>query len=683
MPAESLLIEIGTEELPPKSLNRLRQAFAAGMQQQVENTGLTHEGVESFATPRRLAVRFKNIADRQPDQAIEKKGPAVKAAFDQEGHPTRALSGFMRSCGIESPDALSTLETDKGSWLVYRSEQPGQDLQALVPDMLNRALADLPIDRRMRWGKRRSEFVRPVHWLVCLHGATILPVQAFGLTASNQSRGHRFMSDGPFTVTHANDYVEACRSASVLADFDERRETIRGQINRLAKEQAAELEDDPALLDEVTSLVEWPVALAGSFDEDFLKVPAEVLISAMKEHQRYFHLTDAATGKLLPRFITVANLESSQPDVVIAGNERVIRPRLSDAAFFFEQDTRSPLQENLPRLSQVVFQTDLGTYLEKTERVSRLAGHIAAALGADRSLAETAGRLCKADLVSDMVIEFPDLQGVMGGYYAAHDGESNEIAKGIAQHYRPEYSGGPLPEGPIASAVALADKLDTLVGLFGINQPPTGSKDPFALRRQALGVIRICIENGLRFNLLDCLAQAASGYERQFDTAPLADYIIERLTNYYADQGISSDVVDAVVATRAADGIDLVHLDQVMQAIAAFRQVPAAEQIIAANKRVANILRQADAGNRAYQASLATDEAEQGLFQAMSTLDLTAVSSAEDKLTRLASLQSPVDRFFDEVLVMAEDEALKNNRLALLRDLRSQFLEVADFSLLQ
>ena len=436
---------------------------------------------------------------------------------------------------------------------------------------------------------------------------SVLAVEALGLTASNQSRGHRFMSDGDFTIMHADDYVEACRAASVLADFEERRGVIETQISRLAAEHGAVLEDDPALLEEVTSLVEWPVALTGTFEEAFLKVPAEVLISAMKAHQRYFHLVDPATGKLLPRFITVANIESSHTDVVIAGNERVIRPRLADAAFFFEQDTRTKLEDNLPRLSQVVFQADLGTYEQKSERISRLAGNIAVLLGADRTMAEQAGRLSKADLVSDMVIEFPDLQGVMGGYYAAHDGESNEVVKGIAQHYRPEYSGGPLPEGPIASAVALADKVDTLVGLFGINQPPTGSKDPFALRRQSLGVIRICIENALSFDLMDCLVLAASAYARDFNIAPLADYIIERLTNYYAEQQISGDVVDAVVATRKGDSLDLVMLDQFVQTIASFREAAAAEQIIAANKRVANILRQADAGHHQYDAGLATE----------------------------------------------------------------------------
>jgi glycyl-tRNA synthetase beta chain len=682
VPAETLLIEIGTEELPPKSLNRLRKSLVSSLGDALKAASLSFTDIAGYATPRRLAVRVTALNDHQPVQSVERKGPAVKAAYNDEGEPTKALQGFMRSCGVEDAGQLETLETDKGSWLVYRSEQAGQALEELLPGIISQGLANLPIDRRMRWGSNRTEFVRPAHWLVCLHGNRVLPVDVLGLTASNESQGHRFMGKGAFTIDHADSYVEACRSNSVIVSFEERQSIIAGQIAALADQEGGSLEGDTALLEEVTSLVEWPVALAGRFDDKFLAVPPEVLISAMKEHQRYFHLTEPATGKLLPRFITIANLESSNPEIVIAGNERVIRPRLSDAAFFFEQDTKSALEEKLPRLKQVVFQSELGTYQDKAIRISSTAGWIADTLGADVTNAERAGLLCKADLVSDMVIEFPDLQGTMGGYYAEHHGDSDDIVKGIAQHYRPTQAGSSLPEGVIPSAVALADKLDTLVGLFGIKQPPTGSKDPFALRRQSLGVIRICIENALDLDLKTALEKAAAGYGRDFETAAVAEYIIERLVGYYAGFGISQDVIESATAHRGAD-LNLHQLDGIIRAIAAFRESSVAEQVIAANKRVANLIRKSDVGDIVYDIKMASDDAEQKLYDALSSLDLTDAESAEEKLSKLADLQKPVDQFFDTVLVMADEEDIRNNRLALLRDLRAQFLEVADFSLLQ
>lgn len=683
MASDTLLIEIGTEELPPKSLNRLMQAFQAGVEAGFSDAQLGHGEVAAFATPRRLALLISDLADKQPDQTIERRGPAVKAAFDEEGAPTKALSGFMRSCGVEDPAVLETHATEKGEWLMFRSSAPGKALPELLETIINAALAALPIDKRMRWGSNRTEFVRPVQWIVCLYGDNIVPMTVLDKPADRVSSGHRFMGDKSFTISSANDYVEACREQKVLVSFEERRALIREAIEAIAAQEKAALELDSALLDEVTSLVEWPVALQGKFDEKFLAVPPEVLISAMKEHQRYFHLTDPETGGLLPTFITISNIISENPAVVITGNERVVTPRLSDAAFFFSQDTKTPLSNNVERLASVVFQTELGTYGAKTERISALAGFIAGQIGADPASASRAATLCKADLVSDMVGEFPDLQGVMGGYYARHDGEADEVVKGIEQHYRPTQAGGELPETPLASSVALADKLDTMVGLFGIKQPPTGSRDPFALRRQSLGVIRICIENDLSLDLDECLAESARVYNRNFATAEVKAYVLDRLVGYYADQGISKDIVEAATAVSDA-GTRLAKIDRVIHAIHEFRQTAVAEQVIAANKRVANLLKKVDAGSLpGFNSDMAVEPAEQGLFDAISSIDVNAAQSASEKLETLATLQEPVDRFFDEVLVMDEDLAVQHNRLSLLSQLRDKFMLVADFSLLQ
>ena len=683
MANKSLLLEIGTEELPPRSLNRMRLALAEQVAAGLESAQLPFTGIQSFATPRRLALLITGLGSSQPDQDIEKRGPARKAAFDAQGQPTKALQGFMKSCGVTDPEQLATLDTEKGEYLVYRARKSGAAIKDLLPELLREALAALPVDRRMRWGKSREEFVRPVRWLVCLHGKEVLPFSMFGVTAGNNSRGHRFMGKGEFRITEADAYVEECRAQHLLIDFDGRRELVRNQLSHVAEEEAAVLEVDDALLDEVTALVEWPVALAGGYDDAYLDVPPEALISAMKEHQRYFHLKDP-DGKLLPRFITVANLETPDNQVVISGNERVIRPRLSDAAFFYQRDTKTRLDAKTEQLGGVVFQTDLGTYLQKAQRISALAGFIAKHLNEKAELAERAGLLSKADLVSDMVGEFPDLQGIMGGYYARHDGEADEVAKAIEQHYLPRLSGGALPDPDIASCVSLADKIDSLVGLFGINQPPTGSRDPFALRRQSLGVIRICIENHLDISLTDCLQFSADLHAQGFDVASVKQYILERLGNYYGEQGISGDVVDAATASLTA-GVNLLTIDDVVKTLQVFRHGPMAESIVAANKRVANLLKKVDAASLPanFDQELATDKAEVALAKAVSRIDLDSTKSAGARLEKLAVLQVPVDKFFDEVLVMAEDESLRMNRLALLRELRQLFLYVADFSLLQ
>ena len=683
MPNNTLLLEIGTEELPPKSLNALRKALKQNIISGLKKAELSHSEVHGFATPRRLGILVDELADRQPDQKIEKRGPAVKAAFDNDGVATKALVGFMSGCGIKDLTQLETVTTNKGDYLVYRVTKIGLGLPSLLEAVLGVALAALPIDRRMRWGKSRLEFVRPVQWLVCLYGTEIVPIELLGKKAANKSSGHRFMSGGEFKIPRANDYVELCRENFVVVDFTERKNLIREQVVDLARQEKAHLEIDEALLEEVTSLVEWPRALAGGFDSSFLKVPPEVLISAMKEHQRYFHLVDN-TGSLVPRFITISNIESLDSLQVIAGNERVIRPRLADAAFFFEQDTRIPMEKKLARLESVVFQADLGSYAEKCQRISRLASFIAQKLGLSPATTIRASMLCKVDLVSDMVGEFPDLQGTMGSYYARHDGESEEVCIAIAEHYRPTQSGGVLPSSEVASCVALADKIDSLVGIFGIKQLPTGSRDPFALRRQALGVVRICIENKLDLCLEDCLSVSAGLYDRGFDPSNVSDYIVERLTSYYQEHGIPGDVVDAAT-NNASNSNNLLQIDDVVRTLQSFRDAPSAISIVAANKRVANFLKKADPGEltSTFDSTLATEEAEIKLGKALIGLDLSKSKGASEKLEKLAVLHVPVDQFFDKVMVMAEDQKVRENRLGLLRELRRQFLEVADFSLLK
>jgi glycyl-tRNA synthetase beta chain len=589
----------------------------------------------------------------------------------------------MKGCAVTDPNRLDTISTNKGDYLVYRVKASGLGLPSLLQDLLASALDALPIARRMRWGNSRLEFVRPVQWLVCLYGNTVIPVELLGKTATNKSSGHRFMSDGWFEIRRANDYLDLCKENFVLADFSERRDLIKEQIVELAAHENAHLEIDETLLDEVTSLVEWPRALAGGFDNSFLRVPPEVLISAMKEHQRYFHLVDNI-GNLMPKFITIANIDSLDSSQVVSGNERVIRPRLADAAFFFDKDTQNPLESNFAKLKGIVFQVDLGTYAEKGMRISELSKFIAGKLNLNTKLAQRAGMLCKTDLVSDMVGEFPDLQGTMGSYYARNDDEDEEVCVAIAQHYRPTQSGGVLPTGDIASCVAVADKIDSLIGIFGIDQAPTGSRDPFALRRQSLGVIRICVENHLNIALEECLTESVRLYGRDFDTAKVSNYIKERLSGYYQEQGIQIDVVEAAT-NNTSNSVNLLKIDDVVQTLHSFRDDPAAASTIAANKRIANFLKKANPREltSTLDLSLSTDEAEIALGKALAQLKLKESTGPREMLGRLAVLQEPINRFFDEVMVMADDDQVRKNRLALLRELRNQFLKVADLSLLQ
>jgi glycyl-tRNA synthetase beta chain len=684
-----LLIEIGTEELPPKALHRLSLAFADTMRAELDAAGLTAEAVQAYGAPRRLTLMIKALAVAQPDRENMRRGPALAAAFDEEGCPTQAAIGFAGSCGVEV-EALDRLETQKGSWLAFRLLEKGQVTANLIPEMIRKALAALPIPKRMRWGNRDDEFVRPVHWVVLLFGDEVIDAEILGVRAGRMTRGHRFHHPAPIYLAGPEAYLPLLETEGyVLADYNRRREAIRGQVIEQARALGGEALVDQNLLDEVTALVEWPVAMSGEFDSEFLRVPSEALISSMQDHQKYFPVIDRR-GKLLPHFITVANLVSKDPSQIKAGNERVIRPRLADAAFFWDQDRKQTLAQRAEGLRSMVFQHRLGTLFDKQERVARLAGRIAALVGADPALAERAARLSKCDLLTSMVYEFPELQGVMGRYYALHDGEPAEVADAIAQHYLPRFAGDELPAAATAQTLALADRLDSLTGIFAIGQQPSGDKDPFALRRAALGVIRLCIEKALDVDLHELLKAAAATFDKQLNSGSAVDavftYIVERLRGYYHDQGVAVDLIDAVLATGVRRLLDI---DQRIKACQAFRQMPEAESLAAANKRISNILKKAEqAIPENVDPSRFTDAAEKQLAGELEMMNASVVPliDAGDytaALTHLAGLRNSVDAFFDQVMVMVDDQAVRANRLALLRNLGDLFLRVADLSRLQ
>lgn len=681
---QDLLIELGTEELPPKHLRAMIESFEASFASSLKEAQFGFESVESFATPRRLALKVSGLSAFQPAQNLEKRGPSLNAALDADGQPTRALQGFMKSCGISDIAQLERVETEKGTWLVFRQRQEGASLESMIQGLLETALSSLPIERRMRWGDTRVEFVRPVHWLVLLFGDTVLPAKLYNISSGRQSRGHRFMSSGDITIDTAEGYSSTLAANHVIANFAARRDLISKQLQQISETEKANVVVDEALLDEVTALVEWPVALMGQFNEEFLAVPEEALISAMKEHQRYFHMTDQK-GKMLPRFITISNIESNNPETVIRGNERVIMPRLADARFFFEQDKKHSLESKLDRLASVVFQTKLGSYRDKTIRLEALARYIARAIGADENTAAKAARLCKSDLVSDMVIEFPDLQGIMGGYYAIHDGEPKSVADAIREHYLPNASGGDLPKSLASKSVAISDKLDTLVGMFGIGQPPSGSKDPFALRRQTIGIIRMCVEGSLDLNLYTLIGKAIELHGKSFDAAPIIAYLSERLKSWYQDKGVRFDSVEAVINSEGWQANLSLTNDTVM-ALELFRDSDSAETLIAANKRVANILKKVgNTQRREVNTDLFQEPAEHALFTAIKDAEkaLGSAQNDQERLSALVGLREVIDLYFDQVMVMAEDEVLRSNRIATLTKMRSLFLKVADISLLQ
>ena len=692
MSTQQLLIEIGTEELPPKALKKLSQAFGDAIDEGLQSADLVHGGINIYASPRRLAVMVKDLIESQADKTIERRGPALTAAFDDEGNPTRAAQGFATSCGI-SVDELERVETDKGAWLMFRSEQPGQATTELIPDIVRTALDKLPIPKRMRWGDLEAEFVRPVHWVVLLFGNEVIETEILSVKSGRETRGHRFHHPGTLVIAEPGGYESLLEAEGhVIADFNKRRDAIRAEVLEAGNKLGGNAVIDEALLDEVTSMVEWPRAITGNFEAQFLDVPAEALITTMKTNQKYFHIVNA-NNKLMPHFITVANIESQDETVVRDGNERVIRPRLSDAEFFWTQDRKHKLESHTERLKTIVFEKQLGTLYDKSERVAVLAGHIAEAMGANREWAERAGWLCKCDLMTEMVYEFPSLQGIMGRYYANHDKEPEEIALAMDEQYMPRFAGDELPASATGQALAIADKLDTVVGIFGIGQPPTGSKDPFALRRAALGLLRIIIECQLSVDLQDLLEHASKTLGNKLEvknvTEQVFEFMMDRLRAYYHDKGMLPEVFEAVLVQKPTQPYDF---DRRVRAVNHFLTLPEADSLTAANKRISNILRQAEEKGitvaDVIDDSQITETAERALADLVDSMSqqvkpLFDQRDYESALTKLAGLRESVDTFFDDVMVMVEDEALRNNRLALLNQLRNLFLQVADISRLQ
>lgn len=678
MSAQDFLVELGTEELPPKALKTLAQAFADGIKAGLKQADLAHGQVQVYAAPRRLAVWVKQLSARQADRTQRMEGPPVQAAFDAEGQPTKAAQGFARKCGV----AVDELDRS-GAKLSYSQQIKGQATTDLLPEIVSQSLDKLPIPKRMRWGARREDFVRPTQWLVMLFGSDVVDCTILSQTAGCHSRGHRFHYNQAVEIKQPSDYVEALRNAKVIADFNERRTLIKQRVEQLSAAENGTAIMPDSLLDEVTALVEWPVPLVCSFEEHFLQVPQEALIISMQDNQKYFCLLDQQ-GKLLPRFITVANLESRDPAQVVSGNEKVIRPRLTDAEFFYLQDQKQPLESFNERLKNVVFQAQLGSVYDKAVRVSKLAALIAEKIGSNAEHAARAGLLSKCDLASEMVTEFPEMQGIAGFYYARLNQEPGDIALALNEQYMPRGAGAELPSTQTGAAVAVADKIDTLVGIFGIGMLPTGSKDPYALRRAALGVLRILIEKHLELSLAELLNASIELYGDKIKAdgllTQLHDFIFDRLRARYEDAGVDVGVYLAVRAVHPDSPLDF---DQRVEAVQHFRSLTEAEALAAANKRVSNILGDAEAGQ--VQQQLLAEAAEKTLFAALQQAqqDVTPLAAAHDYtgiLTRLAHLQAPVDAFFDDVMVNTDDSAIRTNRHALLAQLRQLFLTVADIS---
>ena len=721
MTTQNFLVEIGTEELPPKALKTLATSFADNVEAELNQAGLTFDKIEWFAAPRRLAVKVLNLATQQPSKEIEKRGPSVSAAFDAEGKPTKAAEGWARGCGITVEQA-ERIATDKGEWLVHRAKIEGQPTKNLLNDIVTNALAKLPIPKPMRWADKTVQFIRPVHTVTMLLGDELIEGEILGVASARTIRGHRFLGEKEFEIQHADQYPQLLREkGSVVADFNERKAEIlaKSQAKATALGGVADIEE--SLLEEVTSLVEYPNVLAAKFEERFLAVPAEALVYTMKGDQKYFPIYDK-DGKLLPHFIFVSNINPEDPTAIIEGNEKVVRPRLTDAEFFFKTDLKQKLVDRLSRLETVLFQQQLGTLKDKTDRIEQLAGEIAKQIGADEAKAKRAGLLSKCDLMTNMVFEFTDTQGVMGMHYARHDGEDEEVAVALNEQYMPRFAGDELPKSLVASAVALADKFDTLTGIFGIGQAPKGSADPFALRRAALGALRIIVEKNLPLDLEDLVKKSVQSYESVAQTKfeenlgkgnprpifaiqkdgesklsvaspftnanvvkEVVDFMLGRFRAWYQDKGIAVDVIQAVLARRPTRPADF---DARVHAVSHFRTLDSAEALAAANKRVSNILAKADAAIGEINLTACVEPAEKALAEAVLALrtevqPLIAKGDYTAVLDKLANLRAPVDNFFDNVMVNAEDPALRQNRLAILNTLQDLFLQVADISVLQ
>jgi glycyl-tRNA synthetase beta chain len=688
------LIELGTEELPPKSLKKLANAFTDGIIKGLKDQGLSFNSFQSFAAPRRLAVVVTELDRQTPDKDIVNWGPPVKVAFDDNGEPSRAAEAFAKKNNLALEDLKSLIENDgQQDKLCVRLTQAGKDTKGLLADIINQSLAQLPIPKRMRWGYKKEEFVRPAQWAVLLFDGEVIKQSILGMEASNTSRGHRFHANKDIQIQSPSTYQQQLKDAYVIADFNDRKQIILEGVTELAESINGNACIDPDLLDEVAALNEWPVPLMGKFDKHFLSIPAQALISSMKEHQKYFHVLDAQQ-QLLPAFITVANIESTDPAQVIDGNERVIRPRLADAAFFYENDKKTTLESRRAALKNIVFQADLGTVFDKTQRVANIASQLAEQIGAKPKLAQKAAELSKSDLVTDMVGEFDDLQGAMGRDYALNDGEDPEVAEAIFEQYLPRFSGDTVPTTDIGATLALADRLDSLVGIFSIGQQPSGSRDPFALRRASLGVLRIMLERNIDLNLTDLIAASSA----QFDLGKRAKisgdelekqvltYILDRFKSWYKEKGMQTEVFLSVAALSLSNPLDI---DARVAAVHKFSLLPEATALAAANKRVSNILaKQLPEGNAAaLEPSLLQDTAEIQLADQLLALEelITPLLRQRDYnavLEKLAGLRETVDQFFEDVMVMADDMALRQNRLALLAKLQQLFMHVADISLL-
>ena len=689
MNTRDLLIEIGTEELPPKALANLSAALELSLTEQLQALGLSFGNVQRFASPRRLAVLIEALDEAQEDQEKIRLGPAIQAAFDDTGAPTPAARGFAKSCCVEV-DQLSRTEKDGVEKLSFSVNEKGRATQALIPTVIETALFRLPIPKRMRWGASRIEFVRPLHWAVVLFGEETIETEILGVRSGHCTRGHRFHNNQDLPLGQPSEYESVLKEQGrVIASFDKRRELVRQQVEQQARALGAVCIIDEALLEEVTSLVEFPVALTGSFDVEFLAVPQEALILAMKSHQKCFHLADTE-GRLLPKFVAISNIESKDPQQVIMGNERVIRPRLADAQFFFDTDREKPLITKKEGLGRLVFQNKLGTVLDKCERVCRLSQQIAEQVSVNPTHCVRAAELSKCDLLTSMVGEFADLQGLMGSYYAANDGEAPEVAQAIQEQYQPRFSGDDLPASTTGAILAVADKLDTIVGLFGIGQPPTGSKDPFALRRSAIGILRILVEIPLELDLKWLIQASMESFPDDLLIADTGDnvfeFILERLRAWYLDEGITSEEFQSVFALRPTRPLDF---HRRILAVHAFALMPEAQSLAAANKRVANILSKQDSAavQRTLNESLMQESAESALYTAILEKEVELASyikqgDYQKGLTLLTDLKAVIDGFFDEVLVMTKDEAVRDNRLALLAKLQSLFLNLADISYL-
>ncbi len=686
--AQNFLIELGTEELPPTQLRTLAEAFTDNFKAGLKDADLAYTSIKWFAAPRRLALKVTELAEGQPDKIVEKRGPAVSVAFDADGNPTKAAQGWARGNGITVAQA-ERLATDKGEWLLFKQEVKGKTAKELVVELADKALANLPITKPMRWGNKDTQFIRPVKTLTMLMDDELIEGEILGVASARTIRGHRFMGESELTIDHADQYPQILlERGKVMADYEARKAIIIEDAQKAAASVGgiADLEDD--LVEEVTSLVEWPVVLTASFEEKFLTVPSEALVYTMKGDQKYFPVYDE-NKNLLPKFIFVSNIESKESRHVIEGNEKVVRPRLADAEFFFNTDRKRPLIDRLQELETAVFQKQLGTIKDKTDRIAVLAGYIAKQIGADVEKATRAALLAKCDLMTSMVFEFTETQGVMGMHYARHDGEDEAVAVALNEQYMPRFAGDDLPSSAISSALAMADKLDTIIGIFGIGQAPKGS-DPFALRRASLGVLRIIVENGYNLDLVDLVAEAKAQYSDKLTNANVESDVIEfmlgRFRAWYQDEGFSVDIIQAVLARHPTKPTDF---DQRVKAVSHFRGLDAAESLAAANKRVGNILAKFD-GELAddVELTLLQEDAEKALAEDVAVMTEAlepafATGNYQDALNKLAALREPVDTFFDSVMVMADDEALKKNRLTLLNNLRNLFLQIADISLLQ